>query len=644
MRNCFNLTKCEGEFKFFLYPVSNGTSLQQSNNFKKILNALKRNRHMTTNPDKACVFIPMIDTLDRDRLSHEFLPAKDVEDALRSTPYWNSGENNIIFNLFSGTFPAYSEFMDIDTGRAILAKTSFSLDSYRHRFDVSLPLIKRDHPDLQGEPSALKRLGNLFPIKRKYLLSFKGKRYLYGVGAETRDAFHHLHNGEDVVMVTTCQHGRGWEKWKDWKCENEMVLYDKYDYHELLLNSTFCAVPRGRRLGSYRLLETLQAGCIPVSLSNDYILPFQEVLDWGKASLVIDERRVLQLPMILNEVSSDDIFKMRIQTDFLWEAYFSSVQKIVDTTLEVICDRVKPHQARDGYVWSSFPGGLAHDPVYSASLADFPFYNPTFVHSSSQQGYTVMMRAYFTRQGASPLSKLLLSMKLFKRLKKVVIEWMGDEPLKPSDLPTISVPVVVRESKKLQGVLHSIDGVPTDAVFLLDEAVEVISEEVEFAFDVWYQHQEQIVGFYPSQHYWDKLQNTWRISADVLRNYSLMHTSAAMIHKYYLHLYHHLPLPLHSLLVSHPPCEDIVLNVLVGSTVHKPPILVPKLPPSSRETKAYIQKLKNSASEKEICLSSIFSLLGNDTLKYSMLRMNPALYKTSAGLWRKEYPKLEKAP
>ena len=78
--------------------------------------------------------------------------------------------------------------------------------------------------------------------------------------------------------------------------------------------------------------------------------------------------------------------------------------------------------------------------------------------------------------------------------------------------------------------------------------------------------------------------------------------------------------------------------------MHKPPVLVPKLPPSSRETKAYIQKLKNSASEKEICLSSIFSLLGNDTLRYSMLRMNPALYKTSAGLWRKEYPKLEKAP
>ena len=109
----------------------------------------------------------------------------------------------------------------------------------------------------------------------------------------------------------------------------------RWDFEELNGNSTFCLVPRGRRLGSYRFLETLRAACIPVLLSNGWRLPFAEVIDWSEATLEADERLLLQVPEILNSVPAARVFAMRQQTQILYDRYLSSVEKIVDTTLEV---------------------------------------------------------------------------------------------------------------------------------------------------------------------------------------------------------------------------------------------------------------------------------------------------------------------
>ena len=82
-------------------------------------------------------------------------------------------------------------------------------------------------------------------------------------------------------------------------------------------------------------METLRAGCVPVILANGWPLPFAEVIDWSEAVIEADERILLQLPAILNPVPATRVFAMRQQTQILYENYFSSVEKIVDTTIEV---------------------------------------------------------------------------------------------------------------------------------------------------------------------------------------------------------------------------------------------------------------------------------------------------------------------
>uniref|UniRef100_A0A1A9VDJ9 Exostosin GT47 domain-containing protein n=1 Tax=Glossina austeni TaxID=7395 RepID=A0A1A9VDJ9_GLOAU len=42
-------------------------------------------------------------------------------------------------------------------------------------------------------------------------------------------------------------------------------------------------------------LEALQSGCIPVLLSNGWVLPFESKIDWKQAAVWADERLLLQL-------------------------------------------------------------------------------------------------------------------------------------------------------------------------------------------------------------------------------------------------------------------------------------------------------------------------------------------------------------
>lgn len=292
MDSCFDFELCKRNgFKVYVYPQQKGEKISES--YQNILSSIEGSRFYTSDPGQACLFVLNLDTLDRDQLSPQYV--HNLKTKIQNLNLWNNGRNHLIFNLYSGTWPDYTEDLGFDIGQAMLAKASISTESFRPNFDISIPLFSKDHPRTGGERGFLKY--NTIPPFRKYMLVFKGKRYLTGIGSDTRNALYHIHNAEDVVLLTTCKHGKDWQKHKDARCDKDNAEYDRYDYKEMLHNSTFCLVPRGRRLGSFRFLEALQAACVPVMLSNGWELPFSEIIDWRTAAVIGDERLLLQVAL-----------------------------------------------------------------------------------------------------------------------------------------------------------------------------------------------------------------------------------------------------------------------------------------------------------------------------------------------------------
>ncbi|KAL7382133.1 hypothetical protein ABVT39_017329 [Epinephelus coioides] len=646
MDSCFDFSLCQKNgFKVYVYPQQKGEKISES--YQNILSTIEGSRFYTSDPGQACLFVLSLDTLDRDQLSPQYV--HNLKTKVQNLPLWNDGRNHLIFNLYSGTWPDYTEDLGFDIGQAMLAKASISTENFRPNFDVSIPLFSKEHPRTGGERGYLKY--NSIPPFRKYMLVFKGKRYLTGIGSDTRNALHHVHNAEDVVLLTTCKHGKDWQKHKDARCDKDNAEYDKYDYKEMLHNSTFCLVPRGRRLGSFRFLEALQAACVPVMLSNGWELPFSEIIDWNTAAVIGDERLLLQIPTTVRSIHQDKILSLRQQTQFLWEAYFSSVEKIVLTTLEIIQDRVLEHGSRSSLMWNSHPGGLFAMPQYSGYLGDFPFYYAT-LGIKPYPKFTAVIHAVSPLVSQSqPILKLLVAVAKSQYCAQIIVLWNSDKPLPAKHRwPATSVPVIVieGENKVMSSRFLPYETIVTDAVLSLDEDTVLSTTEVDFAFTVWQSFPERIVGYPARSHFWDSNKERWGYTSKWTNDYSMVLTGAAIYHRYYHYLYtNYLPTSLKGMVDQLANCEDILMNFLVSAVTKLPPIKV-------TQKKQYKETMMGQSSrasrwadpdhfaQRQTCMNKFASWFGAMPLVHSQMRLDPVLFKDQVSILRKKYRDIER--
>lgn len=60
-------------------------------------------------------------------------------------------------------------------------------------------------------------------------------------------------------------------------CDNYEILHRSSDFYDLM-NTTFGVCPGGRQPNSFRSMEVLSAGSIPVLIVDNYVKPFDSMI------------------------------------------------------------------------------------------------------------------------------------------------------------------------------------------------------------------------------------------------------------------------------------------------------------------------------------------------------------------------------
>ncbi|XP_007522678.1 exostosin-like 1 [Erinaceus europaeus] len=591
---CFDTSKCRGsDFKVFVYPAAGPISEMHC----RLLASLEGSRYHTSSPTEACLLL-LLSSNNHARGCSMTVPLE-----------WNGGRNHLLLHLHPAPCP-----WTVQLGQAIVAEANPPVNTFRPGFDVALPLLPDNHPFRGGAPGQLQRHS---PHPRVALLALAQERGGWHIAGT---------NSSACPWAGHCEQDPGSKQTQPGTA---------------IPNATFCLIP-GRHPGALHFLQALQAGCIPVLLSPEWELPFSEVIDWTKAAIIADERLPLQVLAALQEMPPSKVLALRQQTQFLWDAYFSSVEKVIYTTLEIIQDRILGASAHPSQLWNSPPGALLALPTFSTNPSDFPFYH-------LQQGSHLVGRfsaLIWVGALSQPPLKLIQAVAGSQYCAQVLILWSSERP-PPLKWPETAVPLTVIDGHgKVSARFFPYSAISTDAVLSLDAHSSLSTSEVDFAFVVWQSFPERMVGFLTWSHFWDEARGDWGYTAEKANEFSMVHTSAAFYHRYYHTLFtHSLPKALRTLADETPTCVDVLMNFLVAAVTKLPPIKVP-CRKQQQEARPLVApgaaKPKLAPLAGRDCISQVAAGFGHMPLVSSRLRLDPVLFKDPVSVLRKKYRHLEK--
>ena len=135
-----------------------------------------------------------------------------------------------------------------------------------------------------------------------------------------------INNGKDIIIKTNIRSNYFG------KIDALAGIQDN-SYSDLLDNSSFGIVARGDALFSYRLLETLSRGAIPIIISDGWILPFDRTIDWSSCSLRFHQEAINEIPFVVDKIEKRHLINLQSKCIENYNKIFTSIESIMGTML-----------------------------------------------------------------------------------------------------------------------------------------------------------------------------------------------------------------------------------------------------------------------------------------------------------------------
>ncbi|GMR44371.1 hypothetical protein PMAYCL1PPCAC_14566, partial [Pristionchus mayeri] len=194
--------------------------------------------------------------------------------------------------------------------------------------------------------------------------------------------------------------------------------------------------------------------------------------------------------------------------------------------------------------------------------------------NQKQIGILVIILTYNRDSG---VKKIIENLRNCPHLNKVIIVWNNLERRPNGTWPEIHVPVefILAERNSLISRFVPYDRIETDAVVSLDDDTGLGQPELVFAFRMWRENRDRIVGFPERVHKERKGKLTYGTSG--VCQYSMVLTGFALMHKEFLYefVYNQHPTIL-DYIQENRNCEDIAMNFLIAHLTRRPPLKVIK--------------------------------------------------------------------
>lgn len=185
-------------------------------------------------------------------------------------------------------------------------------------------------------------------------------------------------------------------------------------------------------------------------------------------------------------------------------------------------------------------------------------------------------------------------------------------------------------------------------------------DEIEFAYQVWREFSNVIVGFPSRVHRWNNYSQSWRYESEWTNDVSMVLTGAAFYHKvnklklsriifirkfflqYYNYLYtYEMDRRIFKKVDEMMNCEDIAMNFLVSNVTGKGPIKV--LPrkkfrcPECVNGESLSSDVVQHLRARSKCINEFAKIYGNMPLKAVEFRADPVLFKDNLPEKLKKY-------